>query len=199
MAQTRDSLDAQIITPSLRGILPLSALHIPKRLRRTIRQNPVEVRIDFDFAATVAACAAPADDREETWISYGIEYYYTQLHEHGHAHSVECWHEGALVGGLYGVSLGAAFFGESMFSRARDVSKIALIHLCARLIYGGYELLDTQFLTAHLAQFGALEITQESYMDRLEVALEKSADFYKMPTQTDGRRALEIIDAAQTR
>ncbi len=199
MAQSRGSLDAQIITPSLRGILPLSALHIPKRLRRTIRQNPVEVRIDFDFAATVAACAAPADDREETWISYGIEYYYTQLHEHGHAHSVECWHEGALVGGLYGVSLGAAFFGESMFSRARDVSKIALIHLCARLIYGGYELLDTQFLTAHLAQFGALEITQESYMDRLEVALEKSADFYKMPTQTDGRRALEIIDAAQTR
>jgi leucyl/phenylalanyl-tRNA--protein transferase len=157
--------------PPLRGIIPLESFHLPRRLRRTILAGGFEVRIDYDFDGVMAGCAAPAPGREETWISGRIRALYGALHGAGHAHSVEIWRDGALAGGLYGVSLGGAFFGESMFSRSRDVSKIALAYLVALLQHGGFSLLDTQFGTEHLARFGCIEIPAADYRLRLAGAL----------------------------
>jgi leucyl/phenylalanyl-tRNA--protein transferase len=152
---------------------------VPKRLRRTIKQGRFEIRVDSAFEAVMHGCAEPNPDRPTTWINERILALYGGLFRLGHAHSVEAWREGALVGGLYGVRLGAAFFGESMFSRAPDASKIALVHLVARLKLGGFKLCDTQFVTRHLAQFGAIEIPRAAYRRRLAAALRAEARFLK--------------------
>lgn len=181
MAETRSGKRLYWLDPEQRGVLPLHAFHLPRRLLRTVLGGPYQVTADQDFAGTVAGCAAPAGGREDTWINPEIERLFTALHERGHAHSVECWQDGELVGGLYGVSLGGAFFGESMFSRARDASKVALVHLVARLRLGGYKLLDTQFVTAHLAQFGAVEVPRDEYKLDLAAAVDLPAAWLAAP------------------
>jgi leucyl/phenylalanyl-tRNA--protein transferase len=178
MADAREDSRVFLIDPERRGVMPLRGFHVPKRLARTVRADPFEVRVDTAFHEVVLACAASGPGRTETWINRPIERLYLQLHELGHAHSVECWQDGELVGGLYGVSLKGAFFGESMFSRRRDASKVALVHLAARLIAGGYRLLDAQFMTEHLSQFGAEEIGRIAYHRRLGQALQVDGDFY---------------------
>lgn len=175
MAESRGADRLYWLDPELRGVLPITGFHLPKRLRRTVLSGRFQVTADADFAAALAGCAAPAPGRGDTWINPEIEHLFGTLHALGVAHSIECWEGGALVGGLYGVALGGAFFGESMFSRARDASKVALVHLVARLAIGGFTLLDTQFLTAHLAQFGATEIPRADYKARLAAALEVPA------------------------
>jgi leucyl/phenylalanyl-tRNA--protein transferase len=180
MAETRDDPDIMWIDPEWRGVLPLNAFHIPKRLVRTLRTTLLEVRVDAAFDAVIAACAKPARGRPKTWINDVIERSYIELHRAGHAHSVEVYDRGELIGGLYGVSIGAAFFGESMFSVQRDASKIALAHLVARLRAGKYKLLDTQFVTEHLTQFGAIEIPRGRYQDLLRPAVDARANFYEL-------------------
>jgi leucyl/phenylalanyl-tRNA--protein transferase len=196
MADARDDPRVFLLDPDERGVLPLDGFHVPRRLKRTIRADPFEIRIDTAFAEVVEGCAAPGPGREETWINERIVSLYNELHMRGAAHSVETWADGALVGGLYGVSLGAAFFGESMFSRASDASKVALAHLIARLIIGGYKLLDTQFITNHLRQFGACEIDRAHYHTRLRAALGAEADFHAAPESMTGADALAIIESA---
>ncbi|HWL83398.1 MAG TPA: leucyl/phenylalanyl-tRNA--protein transferase [Roseomonas sp.] len=171
MAESRAGRRLYWLDPELRGILPLDGFHLPRRLRRTVLSGAFTVTADADFSGVIAGCAAPAPGREDSWINPEIERLFTELHEMGHAHSIEVWGGGALLGGLYGVALGGAFFGESMFSRARDVSKVALVHLVARLRLGGFTLLDTQFITEHLAQFGTIEIPRAEYKQRLAEAL----------------------------
>jgi leucyl/phenylalanyl-tRNA--protein transferase len=178
MAERHDDPTLYWIDPEKRGILPMDQFHVPKRLARTIRNCPYDVRCDTAFASVIRRCAEPGTGRGETWINDEIVRLYIDLHELGRAHSVECWQDGALVGGLYGVALGGAFFGESMFSRARDASKIALVHLVARLRKGGFTLLDTQFVTKHLSQFGAVEIHRSGYRQLLAQALDRQAEFY---------------------
>jgi leucyl/phenylalanyl-tRNA--protein transferase len=194
MADSREDEGVFLIDPQKRGVLPLDGLHLPRRLARTIRADVYEVRADTAFAQVVALCAEAAPDREETWINPIIERLYGRLHARGQAHSVECWRGGALVGGLYGVSLGGAFFGESMFSRARDASKVALAHLVARLKVGGYRLLDCQFVTDHLTQFGVVEIPRAEYHRRLAPALEAQGDFHRF--SGGGQAALQAISQA---
>jgi leucyl/phenylalanyl-tRNA--protein transferase len=177
MAESADDPELFWVDPKRRGIIPLDAFHVPRRLRRVVRQNLFTIRCDTAFEQVMLGCAEASDKRPNTWINDDILELYTGLFERGAAHSVECWHEGALVGGLYGVSLGAAFFGESMFSRVADASKVALCHLVARLRAGGYRLLDTQFVTEHLAQFGAVEIPRAEYRRRLSGALKERAYF----------------------
>src|SRR5258708_22367448 len=160
MADAREDERVFLIDPERRGVIPLDRFHVSRRLARTMRGEPFEIRADTAFRAVVQACAASGPGRIETWINHPIEDLYVRLHDLGFAHSIECWQEGELVGGLYGVSLQAAFFGESMFSRRRDASKVALIHLVARLLAGGYQLLDAQFMTGHLTQFGATGISR---------------------------------------
>jgi len=167
MGEGRDDPRVFLVEPDQRGLIPLDGFHIPARLRRTVRGEPFDVRVDTAFDAVVDACAAAAPGREDSWINGPIRRLYGELHARGCAHSIECWREEQLVGGLYGVTLGAAFFGESMFSRARDASKVALVHLVARLKRGGWRLLDAQFMTEHLGQFGATEIPQAAYLRRL--------------------------------
>lgn len=178
MAERRDSKLIHWISPDERGIIPFESFHVPRRLARTVRSDRFTVTANRAFRDVMEACAMPASDREETWINDELLHNYTALHTTGYAHSIECWQDDALVGGLYGVQLGAAFFGESMFSRARDASKVALVHLMARLIHGGFVLLDTQFLTNHLAAFGAIAIPRAAYMARLEHAISQQAVFY---------------------
>ena len=173
MSEGRDDPNLFWVDPKRRGIIPLDGFHISRSLARRIRQNPFEIRINSDFAGVVAACA----DRDETWINAEITALYSALHENGFAHSLELWQGRDLVGGVYGVALGAAFFGESMFSRARDASKIALAYLVARLNAGGFTLFDVQFTTPHLIRLGAIEISRIDYRKRLDAALEKHADF----------------------
>ncbi len=175
MAETRRGRRLYWLDPEYRGVLPLDRFHAPRRLIRTVLSGPYRVSTDQDFAAVVAGCAAAAPGREETWINPDIERLFADLHHAGYAHSVECREAGALVGGLYGVSLGAAFFGESMFSMARDASKVALVHLVARLRAGGYRLLDTQFVTSHLAQFGTEEVPRDRYKELLASAVDETA------------------------
>ena len=177
MAEDRHDTRLFWVDPDRRGILPLDAFHLSRRLRRTVRSEVYAVTVDTRFADIVAACAASRPGRASTWINDQIIDLYNELHARNHAHSVEAWSEGKLVGGLYGVSLGTAFFGESMFSRARDASKVALVHLVGRLIRGGYTLLDTQFVTEHLMQFGTVEISRSDYRKRLDAALDQFADF----------------------
>ncbi len=178
MAERRGDPDLYWISPEARGIIPLDGFHVPRRLARTVKSDRFEVTTDMAFGAVIRACAAPSPGRNESWINEEIVSLYTSLHLLGHAHSIECRSEGRLVGGLYGVTLGAAFFGESMFSHERDASKVALVHLVARLIGGGFKLLDAQFLTAHLARFGALEIPRADYLARLHDAISHKAEFY---------------------
>jgi leucyl/phenylalanyl-tRNA--protein transferase len=175
MAERRDDPELFWVSPDHRGILPLDGFHVSKRLARTVRSDRFEVTSDTAFDAVLRGCAEPSEGREQTWINNEILRLYTGLHRIGHAHSIECWRGGELVGGLYGVRLGAAFFGESMFSRERDASKVALVHLAARLIRQGFQLLDAQFLTKHLKTFGAIEIPRNQYLRRLDQALRKTA------------------------
>ncbi len=177
MAEGRHDPDLYWIDPDVRGVLPLTDFHIPRRLRRTLRSGAYAVTADADFVGVIRGCAEQTRTRPDTWINAEIEGLYNALFDMGFAHSVETWHDGRLVGGLYGVALGGAFFGESMFSRARDASKIALCHLAARLCKGGYRLLDTQFLTNHLRQFGAIEIDRTDYKNRLAAAIKTTAVF----------------------
>jgi leucyl/phenylalanyl-tRNA---protein transferase len=195
MAESASDPGLYWIEPERRGVVPFDAFHIPQRLARTVRADLYEVVIDRDFEAVIAGCAAPGIDRDKTWINRRIRHLYGQLFEAGHCHTVEVYSEGALVGGLYGVRLGGAFFGESMFSRARDASKVALVHLVARLMRGGFTLLDTQFVTDHLRQFGAEEVPRRAYHGMLEEALLHRGDFACWPSDqpVSGAMALEAI------
>ncbi len=171
MAESAEDNALYWIEPERRGILPLDRMHVPKRLARTIRGGGFEVKIDRNFEAVIDGCAAPRSGRRSTWINGRIRSLYRELFALGHCHTVEVWQGGELTGGLYGVHLGRAFFGESMFSKARDASKIALVYLVARLRYGGFTLLDTQFVTGHLAKFGAIEVSRDEFQRFLEAAL----------------------------
>ncbi|MES1203035.1 MAG: leucyl/phenylalanyl-tRNA--protein transferase [Pseudomonadota bacterium] len=193
MAEAREDRRLFLIDPEKRGVLPLEGFHVSRRLARTIRSERYVVTVDQDFPAVLAACAAAFPGREDTWINDPIIDLYERLHEMGFAHSVECRRDGELVGGLYGVSLGAAFFGESMFSRARDASKVALVHLVARLKMGGYTLLDSQFWTPHLGQFGAIEMDRAEFKRRLDDALKRHADFARLPAGIAGAQLLQSI------
>lgn len=177
MAEGRDDPRLFFVDPDKRGIIPLDRFHIPRRLRKTVRQRRFEVVCDRNFEATLDSCAASTERRPDTWINPEIRRLYLALHTRGHAHSIECWCDGVLVGGLYGVKLGGAFFGESMFSRTTDASKVALVHLVARLRVGGFTLLDSQFITDHLQRFGAEEIPREIYRGLLEQAIATPAQF----------------------
>jgi leucyl/phenylalanyl-tRNA---protein transferase len=181
MAESADDPALYWIEPPQRGILPLESVHVPHRLARTIRQGVFEVRVDTDFEGVIAGCGASRPGRRTTWINAKIRALYRDLFESGYCHTIEAWANGRLVGGLYGVALNGAFFGESMFSFQRDASKVALIHLCARLVEGRFSLLDTQFVTPHLMQFGAIEIGRQDFHQRLERALGHRADFLAMP------------------
>lgn len=193
MAEARDDPELFWIDPEHRGILPLDNFHLPRRLKRTIKAEPFEVRIDTSFRQVMMACAESGEAREGTWINDQIIALYSELFARGHAHSVECWQEGRLVGGLYGVSLGAAFFGESMFSRETDASKVALVYLVARLRFGGFKLLDTQFVTTHLQQFGTIEISRDAYRARLREAVVETADFMRMPQDYGAVEVLQVL------
>ena len=175
MAERRDDPTLYWVSPEKRGILPLDSFHVPRRLARTVRGNAFTVTADQAFRDVMLACAAPGPGRTESWINDEILHLYTALHAGGRAHSIECWQDGELAGGLYGVRLGAAFFGESMFSRRRDASKVALVHLVNGLKRGGFVLLDTQFITAHLTQFGTIEIPRAQYLAKLADALNREA------------------------
>lgn len=199
MAESADDPALYWIEPQHRGILPLDSIHVPRRLRRTLRCTQVEIRVDTDFDAVISGCAASRQGRRSTWINARIHNLYRELFQLGHCHTVEAWHEGELVGGLYGVALGGAFFGESMFSTMRDVSKIALVHLAGRLIAGGFTLLDTQFVTDHLRQFGTQEVDREEFHKRLEQALHVRADFNELPADAPPDYALAFIDLAAER
>ena len=177
MAEHRDDPTLYWIDPEKRGVLPLDDFHVPRRLRRTVRRNEFDVRCNTAFTDVIRACAAPGEGRDESWINDEIVSLYTTLNEMGRAHSVEAWQDDELVGGLYGVALGAAFFGESMFSTARDASKVTLVHLVARLKKADFGLLDTQFVTDHLAQFGVVEMPRSGFRQILASALDRSAAF----------------------
>lgn len=193
MGEARDDPDVYLVDPERRGVIPLDRFHLPRRLLRTVRSNTFQVTVDTAFDATVEACARPSAGREETWINAPIRALYGDLHRRGFAHSVECRCGGEPVGGLYGVAVGGAFFGESMWSCATDASKVALVHLVARLRAGGYALLDAQFMTEHLRQFGTEEIARAEYHRRLTNALATPGDFYALPGDTTGEAALQAI------
>jgi leucyl/phenylalanyl-tRNA--protein transferase len=198
MAASRGDRHVQWIAPSLRGILPLDQFHVPRRLKRTLKQSPLAIRCDTAFAQVIEACASPRPDHPDTWINDEIARVFTELHRLGDAHSVEAWNGDRLVGGLYGVALGAAFFGESMFSIETDASKVALIHLVARLRLGRFVLLDVQFVTDHLRRFGAIEIPAPVYLHRLDQALKRRASFYCDPPAEELEVELSSL-AAQSR
>lgn len=195
MARHRRDANVFWVSPKRRGILPLDAFRTPRRLRRTVRQQRFEIRCDSAFEAVMRACAARTDERPDTWINDEILQSYTGLFRLGYAHSVEAWRDGRLVGGLYGVSIESAFFGESMFSTETDASKVALVHLVARLRHGGFSLLDVQFVTDHLRQFGAEEIAAAEYLDRLDEALGRPAAFYSDLPPEDAAASLEALFA----
>lgn len=165
------------ICPEMRGQLSITDIHIPRRLLETVKKAPFEICINADFEAVLRGCAEPTPKRPETWINASIFKVFCDLHERGHAHSVECWEDDKLVGGIYGLAIGGAFFGESMFSRMRDASKIALLHMVARLWKGGFTLLDTQFVNEHIKQFGAYELPHDEYKKYLEDAVKAEGDF----------------------
>ncbi|ABE62985.1 Leucyltransferase [Nitrobacter hamburgensis X14] len=195
MAESVDDPTLFWVEPKLRGVIPLESFRISSRLARTVRSDSFAVTVDTAFNAVIDGCAAPQPGRDNTWINRRIRELYIALHELGHCHSVEVWQGDELVGGLYGVRLGRAFFGESMFHIARDASKVALVHLVARLIAGGFVLLDTQFVTDHLRGFGAIEIPRRRYRALLDAALEGRADFAALPLDqpVPGTDALKII------
>jgi leucyl/phenylalanyl-tRNA---protein transferase len=179
MGERRDDPKLYWLDPRLRAVLPLNGFHLPRRLARTVRSGHFTVSADTAFLEVMQACAEPRPGHPESWINEPILELYAELFERGHAHSIECRADGQLVGGLYGVQVGAAFFGESMFSRERDASKVALVHLVARLIKGGFRLLDCQFMTEHLRTFGAIEMPREAFKIELADAVAGSATFYR--------------------
>jgi leucyl/phenylalanyl-tRNA---protein transferase len=195
MAESADDPELFWVDPQRRGILPLDAFHVPRRLRRVLRQERFMASCDTAFEEVILACAEASEKRPNTWINDEIVRLYSQLFARGAAHSVECRHEGVLVGGLYGVAIGAVFFGESMFSRETDASKVALVHLVARLRAGGYRLLDTQFLTPHLARFGGIEISRARYHRLLRAALGYRASFPRELPEDAGGDPLPLVDA----
>jgi leucyl/phenylalanyl-tRNA---protein transferase len=194
MAEDAEDREVFWVDPDQRGVLPLDRFHLPRGVRRALRQELFEIRCDSAFAEVVRGCAEPRPERPKTWINDEIVQLYTALFRLGFAHSVECWHEGALVGGLYGVALGGAFFGESMFSRVSEASKMALAQLVARLRLGGFRLLDTQFVTPHLERFGAVEIPRRQYHRELAAALAVEAYFPGEPL--GGEDALSLLQSS---
>ena len=198
MAESAEDPALYWIEPEQRGIIPLQGFHISSRLARTVRTTPLTVWVDRDFDAVIDGCAAPQPDRDKTWINARIRNIYRALYELGHCHTVEVYNGDDLVGGLYGVSLGRAFFGESMFHRVRDASKIALVHLIARLRAGGFRLCDTQYVTEHLKTFGAVDVPKKRYHRLLEEALVGDADFAALPTHRalTGAEALAQLESA---
>jgi len=196
MAESRRASEVRWIEPLRRGILPFERFHVPRRLRRTLRRHSFEITCDRAFARMVALCAEPGAGRRDTWINPLIEQLYAGLFEMGFAHSIEVWQAGELAGGLYGVSLGGAFFGESMVSLARDASKVALVHLVLRLKKGGFALLDTQFETPHLKQFGVIEIVRDDYRKLLTEAIATPARFPTAPL-AEGEMEAFLADSAE--
>ena len=194
MAETAEDTALYWIEPDERGIIPLRGLRISHSLRKQVRKQTYEIRIDTAFPEVIEACAAKTKNRKSTWINERIRKLYNQLHKMDHCHSVECWKDGKLVGGLYGVKIGAAFFGESMFSKATDASKVALVHLVARLNAGGFQLLDAQFMNPHLKTLGAIVISKADYRELLPSAIEASADFRKFSEDDDPSRVLHYAN-----
>lgn len=200
MAESADDPTLFWVEPELRGVIPLDGFRISSRLARTVRSDRYNITVNRAFDRVMDGCAAPRVGSDNTWINARIRKLYTALHRLGHGHSVEAWEGERLVGGLYGVSLGGAFFGESMFHTARDASKVALVHLVARLIAGGFVLLDTQYVTDHLRSFGAVELSQRRYRTELDLALLHSGDFSALPFEgVSGARVLEIIEGSRRR
>jgi leucyl/phenylalanyl-tRNA--protein transferase len=195
MAESADDNGLYWIEPERRGVLPLEGFHVPSRLARTVRADKFEIRVDADFEAVIESCAAETHDRPRTWINPRIRRLYRDLFDLGQCHTIEAYLGDRLVGGLYGVRIGGAFFGESMFHTARDASKVALVHLVARLRRGGFTLLDTQFVTDHLARFGTVEVSRRKYHRLLETALAGHGDFFAWPkgVAVSGREALEAL------
>jgi leucyl/phenylalanyl-tRNA--protein transferase len=181
MAEDADDPGLFWVEPEMRGVIPLRGFHLASRLARRVRSDRFEIRVDTSFDAVISACAEAQPDRPETWINSRIREIFGELFRLGHVHTVECWLEGRLVGGLYGLSLGGAFFGESMFHRETDASKVALVHLVARLRRGGYRLLDAQFQTSHLAQFGTQEVPRAEYQLRLAAAIAEQGEWWSWP------------------
>ncbi len=198
MAESAEDTTLYWIEPEHRGIVPLNKVHIPRRLARSIRSSAFDVRVDNDYDGVLDGCAASRPGRRSTWINERIRNLYRDLYELGYCHTVEVWHEEKLVGGLYGVALGGAFFGESMFSTMRDASKIAMVYLIARLISGGYQLLDTQFVTEHLRQFGTVEVERKDFHVLLEKALPIEAEFHKLAVDTPAQLITDIIKDHRT-
>lgn len=193
MAESRGDPRIFLLDPDERGVIPLDDFHIPRSLKKAVKRDVFHVTVDRCFETVVRACASPSPGREETWINPAIESLYAEMHAAGHAHSIECWKDGALAGGLYGVNLGAAFFGESMFSRATDASKTALVHLVARLKVGKYRLLDAQFTTEHLERFGAQAVPRALYQGMLTKAISTKGDFFRLPEGLPGAQVLQSI------
>ncbi len=195
MAESADDPTLFWVEPELRGVIPLAGFRVPSRLARTVRSDAFRVTVDTAFSQVIDGCAEPQPGREDTWINRRIRELYAGLHRIGHCHSVEVWQDDDLVGGLYGVTLGSAFFGESMFHRTRDASKVALVHLVARLIAGGFTLLDTQFVTEHLRSLGAVEVPRRRYRTMLDQAVAREANFMTLPTDPNpsGSAIMEII------
>ena len=196
MAESADDPQLFWIEPQARGLLPLDQISVPKRLARTIRKAAFHVRVDTDFDGVIEGCAASRPGRKSTWINTRIRSLYSDLFRMGHCHTIEVWSDDEkLVGGLYGVELGGAFFGESMFSVERDASKIALVYLSARLIHGGFVMLDTQFVTEHLRQFGAVEVSRSKFQARLDMALNCNGNFKALPPSTEPEDILSIVQS----
>jgi len=177
MANDKNDTHFNFYRPEMRGQLSINNLHVPTKLKKLIRQNIFDIRINTDFIGVIDGCAQSYKDRETTWINQAIRDVFIELHAQGHAHSVECWQGSELVGGLYGLSIGAVFCGESMFSKKPNASKIALVHLCARLHKGRFTILDTQFTNSHLEQFGVYEMPQEKYETLIKTEMQKPSDF----------------------
>ena len=196
MAESAEDPALYWIEPQHRGLLPLNKVHVPARLARTIRTTAMDVRIDTDFTGVIEGCASSRPGRNSTWINSRIRSLYQDLFDMGHCHTVEVWSGEKLVGGLYGVALGGAFFGESMFSYQRDASKIALVHLAARLVFGGFRLLDTQFVTDHLRQFGTIEVGREEFHSLLDASLQVRGDFLALGKSPDPSHVLAILQDA---
>jgi leucyl/phenylalanyl-tRNA--protein transferase len=198
MAESASDPNLFWVDPEERGIFPLDGLVVTRSLAKTVRGDRFEIRVDSDYEAVIDGCAAAAPGREGTWINARIRALYRALYDLGRVHTIEAWADGELVGGLYGVAIGAAFFGESMFHRRTDASKVALVHLVARLRAGGFRLLDTQFVTDHLATLGAIAVPKQAYHLLLADAVAREADFWSLPRNepVSGRRALELIKPA---
>ncbi len=198
MAEAADDPNLFWVEPDMRGVIPLDRFHLSSRLARTVRSDRFEIRIDTAFEAVIAACAEARADRPDTWINARIREIFGALFALGHVHTVECWQDDHLVGGLYGMSLGGAFFGESMFHRQTDASKVALVHLVARLRHGGYRLLDAQFQTTHLAQFGTQEVPRAAYQGLLERAIAVPGNWEAWPSgqHIGGAQALAALATA---